>query len=112
MAIPDFQSLMFPLMDFAADRKEHASREAANYLAQLFQLTDEEKETLIPSQRQTIIANRMHWALTHLKHAGLLETTKRGFFKINQRSIDVLQRNPMRIDLKFLSQYPEYIEFR
>ncbi|HVB73566.1 MAG TPA: restriction endonuclease [Ktedonobacteraceae bacterium] len=112
MAIPDFQSSMLPLMKYATDKNEHASREATDYLAQLFQLTDEEKETLLPSRRQTIIANRTYWALTHLKHAGLLETTKRGFFQITQRGMDVLQLNPTRIDLKFLSQYPEYIEFR
>lgn len=112
MAIPDFQSLMLPLMKFAADRKEHASREAANYLAQLFQLTEAEQELLLPSGRQTVIDNRVYWALTHLRHAGLLETTKRGFFQITQRGIDILEQKLPRIDLKFLSQYPEYIEFR
>lgn len=112
MAIPDFQSLMLPLMKYAADKNEHASREATDYLASLFQLTTEEKEALLPSQRQTVIANRMHWALTHLKHAGLLETTKRGYFQITQRGVDVVLRDLARIDLKFLSQYPEYIEFR
>ena len=112
MAIPDFQSLMLPLMKYAADKNEHASREATDYLARLFRLTNEEKETLLPGQRQTVIANRMHWALTHLKHAGLLETTKRGYFQITQRGVDVVQRDLPRIDLKFLSQYPEYIEFR
>lgn len=112
MAIPDFQSLMLPLMKFAADRKEHASREAANYLAQLFQLTEAEQKLLLSSGRQTVIENRVYWALTHLRHAGLLETTKRGFFKITQRGIDILEQNLPRIDLNFLSQYPEYIEFR
>ncbi len=112
MAIPDFQSLMLPLLKFAADRKEHASREATDSLAQTFQLSDEEKEALLPSGQQTIIGNRVYWALTHLKHAGILESTRRGFFKISQRGIEVLQQNPPRIDLRFLSQFPEYLEFR
>ncbi len=112
MAIPDFQSLMLPLLKFAADGKEHAAREATDSLSQLFQLSDEEKEQLLPSGQQTFIGNRVYWALTHLKHAGILESTRRGYFKISQRGLGVLQRNPSRIDLRFLSQFPEYLEFR
>ena len=112
MAIPDFQSLMLPLLKFAADGKEHAAREATDSLSQLFQLSDEEKEQLLPSGQQTIIGNRVYWALTHLKHAGILESTRRGYFKISQRGLGVLQHNPPRIDLRFLSQFPEYLEFR
>ncbi len=112
MAIPDFQSLMLPLLKFAADGKEHAAHEATDSLSQLFQLSDEEKELLLPSGQQTIIGNRVYWALTHLKHAGILESTRRGYFKISQRGLGVLQQNPSRIDLRFLSQFPEYLEFR
>ena len=112
MAIPDFQSLMLPLLKFAADGKEHAAREATDSLSQLFQLSDEEKEQLLPSGQQTIIGNRVYWALTHLKHGGILESTRRGYFKISQRGLGVLQHNPSRIDLRFLSQFPEYLEFR
>ncbi len=112
MAIPDFQSLMLPLLKFAADGKEHAAREATDSLSQLFQLSDEEKEQLLPSGQQTFIGNRVYWALTHLKHAGILESTRRGYFKISQRGLGVLQHNPSRIDLRFLSQFPEYLEFR
>jgi restriction system protein len=112
MAIPDFQSLMLPLLKFAADEKEHAARDTTDNLSQLFQLSDKEKEQLLPSGQQTIIGNRVYWALTHLKHAGVLESTRRGYFKISQRGLGVLQQNPSRIDLRFLSQYPEYLEFR
>lgn len=112
MAIPDFQSLMLPLLKFAADGKEHAAREATDSLSQLFQLSDQEKESLLPSGQQTIIGNRVYWALTHLKHAGILESTRRGYFKISQRGLGVLQQNPSKIDLRFLSQFPEYLEFR
>ena len=98
MAIPDFQSLMLPLLKFAADGKEHAAREATDSLSQFFQLSDEEQELLLPSGQQTIIGNRVYWALTHLKHAGLLESTRRGYFKISRRGLGVLQQNLSRID--------------
>ncbi len=111
MNIPEFQTLMLPLLKFANDQQEHASREAADYLAQLFQLSDTEREELLPSGQQTIFDNRAYWAKTHLKHAVLLENTRRGFFKISQRGIQVLQQNPQEINMKFLKQFPEYLQF-
>ena len=103
---------MLPLLQYAANGNEHASREAADDLAQLFQLTEEEKQKLLPSGRQTIIDNRVYWALTHLRHAGLLESTRRGFFKITPRGEEILRQSPAKIDLKLLSQFPEYLKFR
>jgi restriction system protein len=84
MAIPDFQSLMLPLMKLAADNNEHASREATDSLTQLFQLSGEEKELLLPSGQQTVIGNRVYWALTHLRHAGLLESTLSLKYLVNE----------------------------
>lgn len=111
MSIPDFQALMLPLLQFARDQREHASREAVDSLALSFELTDKEKEELQASGQQTIFGNRVYWALTHLKHAGILESTRRGFFKISQRGIEVLQQQPQTINMKFLTQYPEYRQF-
>ena len=111
MSIPDFQTLMLPLLKFANDQQEHASREAADHLAQLFQLSDIEREELLTSGQQTIFDNRAYWAKTHLKHAVLLENTRRGFFKISQRGIQILQQNPQEINMKFLKQFPEYLQF-
>ncbi len=111
MSIPDFQTLMLPLLKFANDQQEHASREAADHLAQLFQLSDTEREELLPSGQQTIFDNRAYWAKTHLKHAALLENTRRGFFRISQRGIEVLQQNPEEINVRFLKQFPQYLQF-
>ena len=110
MAIPDFQSLMLPLLESSADNKEHATREAAARLAQVFQLSDDEKATMLPSGQQTVLGNRVAWAVSYLKHAGLLESPRRGFFRITQRGIQVLQQKPSRIDIKFLKQFGEYGE--
>ena len=78
MAIPDFQSLMLPLLKFAADGKEHVHMKQQIVFRTYSELTDEEKDQLLPSGQQTIIGNRVYWALTHLKHAGILESTRRG----------------------------------
>lgn len=112
MAIPDFQTLMLPLLRSAADGQEHSLREAIPALADQFKLTEEERHELLPSGRQTVFANRVSWANTYLKKAGLLQAPKRGSFSITPRGRDVLASNPQRIDLKYLEQFPEYVEFK
>jgi restriction system protein len=111
MAIPDYQKIMLPLLKFAEDKKEHSIREAIDYISQLFSLSEEDKRMLLPSGQQPIINNRIGWARTYLKKAGLLETTKRSFFKITDKGLEVLKRNPQEIDRKYLEQFPEFLEF-
>jgi restriction system protein len=82
MSIPDFQSIMLPLLKFADDQQEHSLREAIERLAQTFELSDQERKELLPSGQQAIFDNRVGWASTHLKKAGLLESARRSFFKI------------------------------
>jgi len=77
-----------------------------------FGLSEEEKSELLPSGQQPIFYNRVGWARTYLKKAGLIEYTKRGYFKITTRGLDALSKKPTIIDMRFLEQYPEYAEFR
>ena len=111
MPIPDYESIMLPLLEFAADGIEHSSKEAIEKLSQIFKLTDEEKTKLYATKKVAIFYDRAHWALSYLKHASILEGTKRGFFKITQRGQDVLNQAPQKIDDKLLRQYPEFLEF-
>ncbi len=112
MAIPDYQTVKLPLLKFASDGKEHSLREAVDYLADKFKLTDEERKDLLPSGQQEIFVNRIGWARTYMKKAGLLESTRRGYFKITERGLNVLKDNPSRIDVKFLEQFEEFRLFR
>lgn len=112
MGIPDFQSVMLPLMRFCADEKEHAISETTDTLADQFKLTDDERKALLPSGVQEIFRNRVAWAKSHLKMAGLLETPKRGIYKITERGLETLRKNPPLINLKYLYQFPEYVAFR
>jgi hypothetical protein len=82
MPIPDYQSIMLPLLKFAGDKKEHSIREAIEHIANIFNLSEEERREVLPSGQQYIIDNRVGWARTYLKKAGLLESTKRSYFKI------------------------------
>lgn len=112
MPIPDFQTIMLPLLTFARDGAEHTLRETIDALADEFQLTVDERNTLLPSGQQAVFDNRVGWARTSLKKAGLLESTRRGYYRITDRGQQVLRQNPPRIDIAFLRQFPEFIEFQ
>ena len=112
MPIPDFQSIMLPLLTFAGDGKEHSLREAIEVLAQQFALTPEERAELLPSGRQEVFVNRVGWASTYLRKAGLLESTRRGHFKITERGCAMLRSKPSMINIKYLRQFDEFVEFQ
>jgi restriction system protein len=112
MAIPDYQSIMLPLLQYSSDGKEHSLREAIESLGREFQLTDSEKKELLPSGQQTIFDNRVGWARTYLKKALLLESTRRGYFQITERGVNALKKKPSKIDVKFLKQFKEFLEFQ
>jgi restriction system protein len=111
MAIPDFQTLMLPLLKFIRDGIEHTITEAVIELGKEFSLTKEELEEMLPSRNQRVFYNRVTWAKARLKMASLVENTSTGKFQITSRGQEILNQNPARIDLKFLRQIPEYIEF-
>lgn len=111
MTIPDYQSIMLPLLHYANDGNEHSYRDAVNTLATQFQLTDEERRELLPSGKQPIFDNRVGWAKTYLEKAGLLDKTRRAHFQITQEGRNVLARNPAEINNAFLRQYESFREF-
>jgi restriction system protein len=110
MPIPDYQSLMLPLLR-AAGLGEAKIGEVVMALATQLALTSEERAELLPSGKQTLFANRVHWAKTYLVKSGLLEGTRRGYFQITARGKDVLASNPNRIDNQFLNQFEEFRQF-
>ena len=112
MGIPDYQTIMLPLLTFAGDGQEHSSREAINHLANEFGLTDDERKELLPSGTQALFNNRVGWATTYIRKAGLIESKRKGIFKITERGKQVLSENIERLDNKYLEQFPEFIEFK
>ena len=112
MTIPDFQSLMLPLLEIVKDGQEHRHREVSDVLAAQFKLSDAEKEELLPSGRQARFDNRVAWSRAYLKKAGLIENTKRGIFHITAEGLELLKSNPPRIDIRLLMQYPGIRDWR
>lgn len=112
MSIPDYQTLMLPVLKLAADEKEHKFSQAVEELADEFNLSKEERNELLPSGSQAVFNNRVGWARSYLKQAGLLKSPRRGYFIIAQNGLDLLTTNPSEIDVSVLEQYPEFIEFK
>jgi restriction system protein len=112
MAVPDFQSLMLPLLQISVDGQEHSLAEARDALASEFRLSASDLEELLPSGRQSKFSNRVAWAKSYLQQAGLVVSPQRGHFQVTARGREVLKASPARIDIKFLEQYPEFVEFR
>lgn len=112
MAIPKFQEITLPMLKLSSDGNVWSLADARQELAKHFQLTEEELEELLPSGRQARYANRVAWAKVYLERGGLLSSPKRAHFQITERGREVLQNPPEEISIKFLSQYPEFQEFR
>ncbi len=113
MAIPDFQSIMLPLLRLAARHgTEISTNNVIETLAQELGLSQDDLQEKLPSGTQLTFVNRVSWAVTHLKKAGLLEPTRRGFYRITLRGQELLAKPPDKIDVKFLEQYPEFLAFK
>ena len=110
--IPDYQTLMLPLLKLVSDGQEHKYRDIIENLATEFEVTDEERKELLASGNQAIFDNRVGWAKTYLKKAGLLDSPKRATFVITDIGRQTLSKNPDRIDAKYLRQFPSFLEFQ
>jgi len=111
MTIPDYQTLMLPVLKIAGNGKEHRISEVVSQLAQDYKLTEGELEELLPSGKQTVFGNRVHWAKTYLSQSKLVDNTRWGRFAITDRGRSVLAETPARIDRKFLSRFAEFNTF-
>ncbi len=109
--IPKFEEIMLPLLRHLADGKEHGLGETHDALAKYFQLSAEELRELLPSGQQPVFRNRVGWARTYLKKAGLLTSTKRAHFKINEKGLSLLNENPTDTSSKF-TKFEDFMAFR
>ena len=111
MAVPDFQTLMLPLLKLASGGQQNTLAEAVEQLAREFQLSDDDRTQLLGSG-QTRLYNRVGWTTTYLKKASLLQAVGPGRFQLTDRGRDVLAGRPAAIDVAFLERFPEFSDFR
>jgi len=103
---------MLPLLRYISDSKEHKMRDVTDGLAIQLGVNEEEKKELLPSGAAPVFYNRTAWAKTYLKKAGLIDSPKQGIVVISSRGLEVLKKNPITIDVKFLKQFSEFVEFQ
>lgn len=111
MPIPDYQTVMLPLLRLTADNREHRFRDAVEQLASEFRLSDEERAQILPSGASTVFNSRVGWARTYLKQAGLLASSKRGIFQITDDGRALLAQRPEKIDVTLLNRYSAFRDF-
>lgn len=111
MAIPDFQSMMLPLLRFAGDGMAHTMSEVRDHLAGVLGLSDAERAEMLPSGTQRTFDNRVYWASAYLRHAQLLERPARAQIRITERGKQVLGAPPEAINVAYLKQFPEFVQF-
>jgi restriction system protein len=111
MPIPDYQSLMLPILRIAGDRQEHSLAEFRQRIAAELNLSEEELAERLASDSQTVFANRVAWAVQYLKSAVALKAVRRGVYQITDRGLALLKDKPSEISLKALRQFSEFLEF-
>jgi restriction system protein len=112
MAVPTYDKLMLPLLQYASDGQPHHIREAITALADVLHLSPEDREEMLPKSNKYKFDDRVQWANTYLKKAGLLQSAGRGYLEITDRGLQVLRTNPPFLDRNFLRQFPEFEEFQ
>ena len=110
MAIPDYQSLMLPVLKVAAEGETRVPV-AAGRIADELGLTDEEREEILPSGRQRILHNRIHWAKFYMGKAGLIDSPSRGRFVASQAGRELLATDPSAVDVELLKSFPTFLAF-
>ncbi|MEN9874493.1 MAG: hypothetical protein RL186_1390 [Pseudomonadota bacterium] len=110
MAIPDYQTLMLPVLTFAVNGEARVPELAAKVASQLG-LSDDEREQMLPSGTQRVFHNRIHWAKFYMTKAGLIVSPRRGVFTASAAGRDLLANNPPRIDIETLKAYPSFAAF-
>ncbi|MGI9036168.1 MAG: restriction endonuclease [Pyrinomonadaceae bacterium] len=103
---------MLPLLKFAGDEKEHSLRESINEMIRVFGFTQEETEQLLTSGKKPILDDRVGWARTYLGQAKVIDSTRRGYFRINKRGLNLLNQNLSNLNVQILKQFPEFLEFQ
>jgi restriction system protein len=111
LAIPDYQTLMLPVLRLA-DGVELRVPEAADKIADAMSLAQDEREELLPSGKQKVLHNRIHWAKFYMSKAGLIVSPKRGLFTASPAGKALLSTKPSKIDNETLNQFPQFVEFR
>lgn len=110
--VPDFQSIILPMLQYLSNGKSKTLNEAMRHLANLFNLTEVHLKIKVPSGQMGLFRNRVGWARSYLKKAGIIKYPERGVYQITEEGKEFLATNPSKLRMKQLEQFPKYKEWR
>ncbi|MBA4040281.1 MAG: restriction endonuclease [Erythrobacter sp.] len=110
MAIPDYQTLMLPVLAAAAEGETRVPA-AAEKIADNLGLSSLEREEMLPSGKQRLLHNRVHWAKFYMSKAGLIASPRRGVFVATEAGLALLKQGPTKIDVETLKGYASFSDF-
>jgi len=110
--IPKYVEILLPLLKLLQNKKVHTNKECIYHLEKEFNLSEDDKKQTMSNGKTKLFDNRVGWAKTYLKQAGLVEYPKRGEVKITLEGLEILKSNPSKITLEDLEKYPQFIEFK
>lgn len=111
MAIPVYSAFYRAILECLSDKKVHGSKETIAYCAKVFQISEADKEERLPSGSQTVLSNRVGWARTYLKKAGLIESAGKGKYQITDRGVEAVFDKNARIDNDYLARFKNFQSF-
>lgn len=111
MSVPKFDEFMKPLLAAIKDGKTYKIKDVAAMLAKQRNLSADDLAEMLPSGRQTVYKNRVAWAKTYLKKAGLIDNPAYGMIAITETGKKVIAKNPAKIDSEYLAQFPSFVEY-
>ena len=112
MELPKYYEMHKPFLEYLKDGRQHTLKELKQYVSKYFKLTEEQLLEMLPSGRQTVFVNRIGWARTYLKKAGLIDSPARATFIITNDGLDVLKDNPDVINSSYLMKFESFQEFQ
>jgi restriction system protein len=112
VTVPDYESMMLPLLRAVEDGQPHRVRDLVRVVADALNVSTLDRVATTRGGGQTQLDSRARWAKVYLARAGLLQTVGRGEVQLTSEGRKVLAESPARVDVAFLSKYPSFRQFR
>ncbi len=112
--VPKFETMLLPILTVLGDKKEHTTADLRDYVASRLNISDEDRNELLPSKKQTRFANRIYWDIVYLSQAKLManvSTTKHASYKATKEGLKLLAEKPAKLTWQSLMKYDSFRDF-
>lgn len=100
--MPNWEGFMLPTLKVMSDGQIRHKRELQPLVADEINLTDQQRNDMLPSGNQLRWLNRIDWGLSFLTRIGALERAKRAHYVITDAGREVLKKFPHQLSVRDL----------